>query len=398
MEKKAVFQSPKLWVLLSLALFILIFFQFFRIEIHLATSHQKKKSSVISSLGEMDIPDTPDRALANRKGYVAKIRLTERLRNLPLLDQSVILSTKTLNIPGVFAPYNASISEYDTGYYLVFRYDFLPNFFSYRAFGNIGLVNLDKNMNLKSNFIRVETESKNSEDPRLLSDGNEYYLVYNDIINPQSENRAIHLAKLNPQTGEIGSNIEINPGLREIEKNWAPFMYKEANGTKHFCFEYQICCPRRIMKLAAPDDPTIVNISSHNLGKKDFYWDCDKWGTPLGGTPARLVDGEYLAFFHSKFIDENWYVWYVAGAYTFEAKPPFRVTAMSAEPIFFEHIYDSPMLNTAESNKQVFFPAGYALEKREGRTLIHLSCGVNDSAIKIVTIDKKALMKTLKKL
>jgi predicted GH43/DUF377 family glycosyl hydrolase len=86
------------------------------------------------------------------------------------------------------------------------------------------------------------------------------------------------------------------------------------------------------------------------------------------------------------------------GAYTFEEKPPFRVTAISHYPILFKGIYDSPILNTASPKKRVIFPCGFVEEKRDGKELIHISCGENDTATKIVTVDKKALFKSLKKL
>jgi predicted GH43/DUF377 family glycosyl hydrolase len=85
------------------------------------------------------------------------------------------------------------------------------------------------------------------------------------------------------------------------------------------------------------------------------------------------------------------------GAYTFEAKPPFRITAVSTAPILFDGIYDTPALNTASPDKYVIFPCGFAIEKKEGKTLIHLGCGENDSAIKIVTMDKDELVKSLHK-
>ncbi len=386
--------SKRLLLFAALAVFTAISFVFLDIDVHVSVTRKSMPKS-IPKFPSIDSRRSGGGSIANRKGHLVNIPLTKRLSAVSRLDGSVVLGTRTLHIPGVTAPYNASITECPGGYHLVFRYDFLPNFLSFRSFGNIGLVNLDKNFNLKQDFIRVDTGSRFSEDPRIFLDGDECYLVYNDLINTLSDNRAIHLAKLNPYSGEIESNVELNPCLREIEKNWAPFVYTEADGSSRFCFEYQICCPRRILKLQEPDNPSILDISSFEFGKDDFPWDSDLWGTPLGGTPARLVDGEYLAFFHSKFIDENWFVWYIAGAYTFEAHPPFRVTAMSPEPIFFEEMYAAPLLNTAESNKQVLFPAGFAIEKRGKKSLIHLSCGENDSAIKIVTIDKDELMKTL---
>jgi hypothetical protein len=49
-------------------------------------------------------------------------------------------------------------------------------------------------------------------------------------------------------------------------------------------------------------------------------------------------------------------------------------------------------------DKRVIFPAGFAVEKRPEGDLIHVSCGENDSGIKIVSFRKEALFKSLKKL
>ncbi|MBX9744839.1 MAG: hypothetical protein K2X08_06490 [Chlamydiales bacterium] len=83
------------------------------------------------------------------------------------------------------------------------------------------------------------------------------------------------------------------------------------------------------------------------------------------------------------------------GAYTFKAEPPFTITRMSPQPILFRGIFDTPIANTAQDWKRVIFPSGFVLEKQQDRELIHLACGENDCAIKIVTFDKKALLDSL---
>jgi hypothetical protein len=39
----------------------------------------------------------------------------------------------------------------------------------------------------------------------------------------------------------------------------------------------------------------------------------------------------------------------------------------------------------------VIFPAGVAVEKRDNKHILHVSCGENDCAIKVVTIDYEKL-------
>ena len=116
------------------------------------------------------------------------------------------------------------------------------------------------------------------------------------------------------------------------------------------------------------------------------------------GTVVQKIGDEYLGFFHSAFEDSNNFVWYVVGAYTFEAKPPFRITSISNYPIFFDGIYNSTPVHTANPLVRCLFPCSFVIENSSGRELIQLSCGENDSHVKIVTIDKKALLKSLKKI
>ena len=84
------------------------------------------------------------------------------------------------------------------------------------------------------------------------------------------------------------------------------------------------------------------------------------------------------------------------GAYTFEATPPFRMTRISPHPILFTESYKSPHRHTANRMVQCIFPSGFVAQNQNGKDVFHVSCGENDSHIKILTFDKEGLLKTLK--
>ena len=88
--------------------------------------------------------------------------------------------------------------------------------------------------------------------------------------------------------------------------------------------------------------------------------------------------------------------WYAMGAYTFETKAPYRITSISTAPILFKGIYDTPVKNTASSKKKSIYPAGITLAKEDGKEVVHVSCGENDSTVKVITFYKEELLKSLK--
>lgn len=83
------------------------------------------------------------------------------------------------------------------------------------------------------------------------------------------------------------------------------------------------------------------------------------------------------------------------GAYTFERNAPHKITAITPYPIVFPGIYDSKLINTADASKRVIYPAGIAIEKKGKNHLLHVSCGENDCAVKVVTIDYNRLRKNM---
>lgn len=64
-----------------------------------------------------------------------------------------------------------------------------------------------------------------------------------------------------------------------------------------------------------------------------------RYGELRGGTPALLVRGEYLTFFHSKRRVHGRRMTYFVGAYTFQSDFPFGITSISKHPIVADTFY-----------------------------------------------------------
>ena len=78
------------------------------------------------------------------------------------------------------------------------------------------------------------------------------------------------------------------------------------------------------------------------------------------------------------------------GAYTFEAKPPFALIAVSPEPIVFKGFYEPPYYKTWKPLRCVF-PAGIIVDK----DFVWIAYGRQDHETWVAKIDKKQLLKSL---
>lgn len=323
-----------------------------------------------------------------------KFTLPRELRSLPYASPDLVLGVKEVKIRNAFAPYNASIFEKDDGYHIFFRYDRIQQYYYNKIHTYIGWAELDENLNQTDReFVLLNTNSNFSEDPRVLEMGGSLRLVYNDLFQDDSERRGMHMGTIDLNSKQVNNITPIDIGISQIEKNWSPFVIAKEDGREAINFEYQVASPRRILVLDNPEAFSHFDILQHH--KKETHPWHKRWGVPLGGTPARLVDGEYLGFFHSKFKDNRGIYWYVMGAYTFETKAPFKITRMSPYPILYKGIYETEYKNTAEPCKCIVFPSGFAVKKKNGQEFIQLACGENDSAIKVITFDKNALLESL---
>ncbi len=323
-----------------------------------------------------------------------------QLENIPLAETAgIVLDTKLISIRDVVAPYNASLIDHGDHYLLFFRYDEIASNAPRIVQSHIGCVKLNRQFEqTEEEFVKIDTQSDSSEDPRILKVGEELHLVYNDRSSSRNNHRSMHIAKLDPLHLSPISIANLDLHRQPVEKNWVPFAFSEDLQNPKIYFEYYLA-PRKLLRLESVESGTISFLENTTSisPQRILYWP-RAWGSPRGGTPAIKIGDEYLAFFHSSFRDREGLPWYVMGAYTFEANAPFRVTAISHYPILFQGIYTSPPLNTASPLLRCIFPCGFATEHRDGKDLIHLSCGENDSCIKIITLDQELLLKSLKKI
>lgn len=325
--------------------------------------------------------------------HLAKMRsLPLSLMNTPFADEEgVVLSVKKVRIHSLSAPYNASIGAVGNDYLLFFRYD-APNFKNERLqfSSNIGCISLDRNFEpLENEYSRIETNSAFSEDARFFQSGESYFLIYNDQISHFADRRGIRIGAMDLSKRKLEYVTDLHVDSMKIEKNWTPFSHREEI---HFLHTIH---PQRVIALANPKKPLLRSLP--DLFQPELNWQ-SKWGLLRGGTPAKLVDGEYLAFFHSSFEDRKGIIWYTMGAYAFAPSSPFKITRISSYPILFKGIYDTPHQLMANPKIRSIYPAGFVCEHREGKELIHVSCGENDSGIKIISMDKNALLASLKTL
>ena len=378
------------WITIIGVLLLLSTFYYFGKQIHKLEKKQKEARHSLRKLKHGVIVNGP---------LMGGLTVPMPLRNIPFAEtEGIVVATRTISIRNVFAPHNACIikNEKAPGYHLIFRYDqFCSTSFPSLFSTYLGIADLDENFEQTSQeFQRIDTQSEYSEDPRVVKLGKEYYLCYNDKQPHSPYCRSMRVSQLSLEDRCIKYTTNLDLHLQHVEKNWPPFEYLKVGDGPQLMFEYSLS-PHHILEISDPR----VNAVNHLIfpdhpSPPRLPWQ-EIWGHPRGGTPSLKIDNDYLGFFHSCFKDSENILWYVFGAYTFETEAPFRITSVSKCPILFEGIYDTPILNTAPHNKRVIFPSGFVIEEQDGKQLIQLSCGENDSSIKVITIDKEALYKNM---
>ena len=203
------------------------------------------------------------------------------------------------------------------------------------------------------------------EDPRVIAVGNTMWLSCSTFVWRKSythqaffqldENLQCQL-RLDPVYGNNFMQARVNEGH---EKNWLFFPH---DGTPHFIYSTE---PHTVLRC----DPRMGIQEKYETWEKNPMW---KHGHVRGGTPPVLVDGQYWSFFHSSMpwtIEKRRYH---MGAYSFEAKPPFRITSMTSLPLLSGSNQDPwyPALPL------VVFPGGAIHDRETGNWTVVL--GVND--------------------
>ncbi len=290
--------------------------------------------------------------------------------------------------------FNPSILKVEDGYLLCFRYS--PDRYSNAWLNYIGIVHLDENFDPTSSPQLLTTRSKNSitqpqaEDARLFHYRGRIFLIYNDNTEVNyvsySDRRDMFIAELKESEGRYNLSTPIRlvyENKRYIlwQKNWVPFEHMGNLLMGYTVNPHEILYVNLLNGTCYPCYETTAPIE----------WE---FGQLRGSTPPVLVDGEYLAFFHSGTITSStasfgWDLWhYFMGAYTFSATPPFEITSISPKPIIAEEFYTQ-----SAREKRVIFPGGLFVSGNN----IYVAYGKDDYEMWIATIDKEALYSTLSK-
>lgn len=311
----------------------------------------------------------------------------------PTTNQTFIKDTKRLYLPEYPGAYNPSIVKFNDGYLLTFRYH--ENRATKPWISHIGVMLLDHDFEPLSEPKLLDTRCNDqrtpsqSEDARIFSVNGKLYVFYNDNMQLESpaywERRDMYFAELLYE----GEHFFLADPIKLIyeekyrftawQKNWTPFEY---NGSLLLSYSLN---PLEVIQ------PDLATGFCNKLCSTSKYinW---PFGELKGGTPALLVDGEYLGFFHSgclttSFCSEGKQIWhYFMGAYTFSADPPFEMTSISKEPVDTLGFY-----TYTPYEKRIIYPGGFV---QEGQTL-YVAYGKNDYELWIATIDLVELKKTL---
>lgn len=202
------------------------------------------------------------------------------------------------------------------------------------------------------------------EDPRVFAHEGKIYMAWTSWRRTVPGNRAHqafgviedNFAVNNPMHlvfGQNGPNVLRNRGH---EKNWVWFM--DGHGL-HVIYSMN---PHIV---ALVEDGKVVKTEA--VASK-LPWN---YGEARGGTPPVRVGVEYYCFFHSSQPWIHPYRRYFAGAYAFDAKPPYKIVGMTTHPLLFGSLQD-PRWNN--SGPIVVFPCGSML--RDG--VWKVTMGIND--------------------
>lgn len=335
--------------------------------------------------------------------------------------KNIITATNKIIIDEYPKAFNPSIIKVDQGFLLTFREVPDP---SKPWFSNIGIVRLNESLQPISKPQILNTRSNpeepsQTEDARIFSCKGDLYVMYNDsndltepwlsyigmeplsaLVTPHSmdtvnqaladskskHRRDMFIAKLSL----VGDQFRLSEPLKLthehkyattlLQKNWVPFEWNGNLLVGYSIVPHEVLNPDMNQGVCSPFFETKASVD----------W---PWGPLRGGTPATLVGGEYLAFFHSSVVMKSeasdgidlWH--YFMGAYTFSAHPPFNVTKITPLPLVTKSFY----IKSARE-KRVIYPGGYAISGSK----IYVVYGKDDCEIWVATIDKNRLQAFLR--
>lgn len=321
------------------------------------------------------------------------------LINLEDRAQDFVLYTKQIHVPGYPDAYNPSIIRFKGNLLMSFR--ITPDY-KRKYDSEIGVVFLDEHFNAIStpqilSLFPVGDPKKappRAEDGRLVVVDDTLYLIYDDNRDKVISRGGfrVFVAELEVKGQKVtAKNIEkittFEGESKDVrEKGWIPFEYENT------------------LKLIYSISPTLIFDYVQGTGScKTFakthpktQW---KWGVLRGGTAAvKIDDAYYLSFFHSSIEMKTLHsgdakaLHYFMGAYLFSSQPPFRILAMSPEPIIGKNFYEGKKYKPYHHPVCAVFPGGYLWEE----PTVFVFYGRQDHEIWVVALDKMKLLSSLK--
>lgn len=300
------------------------------------------------------------------------------IKNTVVIDKEKLI--KGYNLPNgnafrITNYFNCSFIEYKGKKYFAYRMESKP-FCMYMKIG-ICLLDDDYQPIAETNvLLQLHSDLKgyekgyHVEDPRLFIYNDELYLSYTDGYQ-------MGQAKIDPVNLKALESFYIDKPIKtRTEKNWIFF---EDKG-KLMCI-YDLPS----MQVLEMNGQKWKEVSKN----EPIAW---KYGEIRGGATPIKVGNKFIAFFHSRLPTLTGYQYHM-GALEFEAKAPYKITAISSRPIISgEHISESiPRL----SNKIfVVFPCGVIREKDGYK----VSFGYNDLECRYVTVSDELLNDLMKPL
>ncbi len=309
-------------------------------------------------------------------------------------SQEFVLGVKKIEIPGHPLAFNPSIIRWRGLLLMSFR--IIPD--RKNSFTSIlGVVLLDEDFNPISepqllNTQLSPTTPSRTDDGRLITVGDQIFLVYSDNTEPVISRGGFRVYVAELRFDGMGFSV-VNPdclmnfeGERKDrrEKNWVPFVYHDQ------------------MLLAYSIQPHVIFHPLLGTGTCETLYSSDtktdwKWGDLRGGTTGLKMGDEYLSFFHSSIdiqtlhSDGKSVSHYVMGAYTFATEPPFAITKISPYPIVGKGFYRGPIYKPYWKSIRCVYPGGFIFDDN----YIWVVYGRQDHEAWVVKLDRQGLMNNL---
>ncbi len=309
--------------------------------------------------------------------------------------EPIVERVKNIEMAGLKAGYNPSVVRVANKNYLFFRYD-VENI--YEGYGDktiksfVACAVYDQEMEQLLELKEIGFDSSFAQDPRAIYfQGFIYVFCNKPVTDPldaiKNPLRRMCVAKIDPETLEVVEQAILEFALYDVEKNWIPFVGEDEKGVEALFLIHDLKTSH-ILRLDATHLSVVYPVYVGSLVQEVTDWEAD-WGKVGGGTPAVRIGDEYIHFFHSRYVPEMGGVplrYYVMGAASFDAKPPFQLKRISKEPIVFDGMYQSPF---RRSNLYSAYPSGVYYDEQSNQ--IQVSLGENDRTMKMMYIDKDAL-------